>query len=54
MLNDGKHLGKFDSKNDEGVFTGYSKNSRAYKIYIMRNQMVVESVNVKIDNTDDY
>lgn len=54
VLNDGKHLGIFDSKNDEGVFTGYSKNSWIYKIYILRTQMVVESINVKIDDTDDY
>ena len=36
ILNDHEHLGKFDSKSDQGVFLGYSNNSRAYRVYNMR------------------
>ena len=36
ILNDREHLGKFDSKNNTGVFLGYSNNSKAYRVYNMR------------------
>ena len=50
ILNDREHLGKFDSKNDEGVFLGYSNNSRAFRVYNMRTQNIIESANVVIDD----
>ncbi|KAL2480137.1 Retrovirus-related pol polyprotein from transposon tnt 1-94 [Abeliophyllum distichum] len=50
----GKYLSKFDSKSDEGVFIGYFENSRAYRMYSMRTQTIIESINVKIDDTDDF
>ena len=33
ILNDSENLGKFDAKSDEGIFLGYSMNSRAYRVY---------------------
>ena len=42
MLNDRDHLGKLNSKSDEGVFLGYCTNSKAYKIYNMRTHSIVE------------
>ena len=36
ILNDGEHLGKFDSKRDQGVFLGYSNNNRVYRVYNKR------------------
>ncbi|XP_070009864.1 uncharacterized protein [Nicotiana sylvestris] len=45
VLNKGKdQLGKFDAKSDEGIFLGYSSQSKAYKIYNKRTQCVEESV----------
>jgi hypothetical protein len=28
-----KHLGKFDSRVDEGMFVGYASNSKAYRVF---------------------
>jgi hypothetical protein len=28
-----KHLGKFESRVDEGIFVGYASNSKAYKVF---------------------
>nr|XP_009761871.1 PREDICTED: uncharacterized protein LOC104213984 [Nicotiana sylvestris] len=39
-------LGKFDAKSDEGIFLGYSSQTKAYKIYNKRTQYVEESVHV--------
>jgi len=34
VLNNGKELiGKFDSKVDDGLFLGYSTNSKAYQVF---------------------
>ena len=50
VLNNGKeHLGKFDSKADEGIFLGYSQTSKAYRIYNKRTKTIEESVHVKFD-----
>ena len=50
VLNDREHMIKFDSKCDEGVFLGYSLNSRAYMVYNKRLKIVMESANVVVDN----
>ena len=50
ILNDREHLGKFNSKSDEDVFLGYSNNSRAFRVYNMRTQNIIESANAVIDN----
>ncbi|XP_070012896.1 uncharacterized protein [Nicotiana sylvestris] len=39
-------LGRFDAKSDEGIFLGYSSQSKAYKIYNKRTQCVEESVHI--------
>ncbi|XP_022877017.1 uncharacterized protein LOC111395263 [Olea europaea var. sylvestris] len=50
ILRDRENLGKFDSKSDDGVFLGYSKNGRAYRVYNLRTQSVLKSVIVVIDD----
>ncbi|XP_061993496.1 uncharacterized protein LOC133711381 [Rosa rugosa] len=50
ILRDREHLGKFDARSDDGVFLGYSLNSRAYWVYNKRTRVVMESINVSIDN----
>ncbi|CAN0917421.1 Retrovirus-related Pol polyprotein from transposon TNT 1-94 [Linum grandiflorum] len=49
ILNTKDHLGKFDSKFDEGIFVGYSSHSRAYRIYNKRTLKVEESIKVLFD-----
>ncbi|XP_040363426.1 uncharacterized protein LOC121049643 [Rosa chinensis] len=50
ILRDSEHLGKFDARSDDGVFLGYSLNSRAYRVYNKRTRVVMESINVSIDD----
>lgn len=50
ILRDKENLGKFDLKSDEGIFLGYSRNSRAYQEYNSRTRVVIESINVVIDD----
>ena len=50
ILNDRSQLHKFDSKSDEGLFLGYSNNSRAYRVYNKRTQKIIESANVIFDD----
>ncbi|XP_022890228.1 uncharacterized protein LOC111405526 [Olea europaea var. sylvestris] len=50
ILRDRENLDKFDSKSDDGIFLGYSKNSRAYRVHNLCTQSVLESINVVIDD----
>ncbi|GAV56532.1 hypothetical protein CFOL_v3_00074 [Cephalotus follicularis] len=51
--NNGKeHLGKFDSKVDEGIFLGYSSTSRAYRCFNKRTLLVEESMHVIFDESN--
>ena len=49
ILNDRDHLGKFDPKDDDGIFLGYSSVSKAYRVVNKRRQTVVETINVNFD-----
>ena len=49
-----EHLGKFNCKSDFGLFHGYSNNSRAYRVYNMRTQTIIESTNVVVDDFNDF
>ena len=51
ILNDRDQLGKFDAKSDEGIFIGYTLNSRAYKVFNLKTLSVMESSNVVFDDT---
>jgi hypothetical protein len=42
----------FDSKSDEGIFLGYSINSRAYRVFNKRTETVMESINVVVDDEE--
>jgi hypothetical protein len=52
ILPDRENLGKFDSKSDEGIFLGYSTNSRAYRVFNKRTETVMESINVVNDDEE--
>ena len=43
-------LGKFDSRNDEGIFLGYSSTKKAYRCFNKILHKIVESVDVKVDD----
>ena len=53
ILKDRKNVVKFDSRNDEGIFLGYSFTSKAYRVYNKRTMKVMETVNVVIDESSD-
>jgi len=47
VLNNGKdNIGKFDAKEDEGIFIGYCSHNHAYRIYNKQTMIVEESVHV--------
>ncbi|GJR59772.1 ribonuclease H-like domain-containing protein [Tanacetum coccineum] len=47
FLNTIDHLGKFDSKADEGFFVGYSINSKAFRVFKSRTRIVEENLHVQ-------
>nr|GEX83430.1 retrovirus-related Pol polyprotein from transposon TNT 1-94 [Tanacetum cinerariifolium] len=51
ILNIKDYLTKFDPKSYEGVFLGYTKNSKAYIILNKHTKKVKESLNVTFDET---
>ncbi|GJT35894.1 retrovirus-related pol polyprotein from transposon TNT 1-94 [Tanacetum coccineum] len=51
ILNTKDYLTKFDPKSYEGVFLGYSQNSKAYIILNKHNRKVKVSLNVTFDET---
>nr|XP_016468487.1 PREDICTED: uncharacterized protein LOC107791021 [Nicotiana tabacum] len=52
VLNNRKEaLGKFDAKSDEGIFLGYSSQSKSYKVYNKRTQCVEESIHMNFDES---
>ena len=44
-------LEKFDSRTDEAIFLGYSPTKKVYKCYNLKLNKIVESGNVKMDDT---
>jgi len=42
ILNNTENLEKLDSKSDEGIFLGYSKTSKAYRVYNFWTSLVEE------------
>ncbi|GJR73316.1 retrovirus-related pol polyprotein from transposon TNT 1-94 [Tanacetum coccineum] len=52
ILNTIDHLGKFDSKADEGFFVGYSLNSKAFRVFNSRTRIVEENLHIRFsENT---
>ena len=50
ILADREQRRKMDPKSDEGIFMGYSTNSRAYRFFNSRTKVMMESINVIIDD----
>ncbi|GJZ85742.1 ribonuclease H-like domain-containing protein [Tanacetum coccineum] len=52
ILNTIDHLGKFDGKDDEGLFVGYSINNKAFRVFNSRTRIVEENLHVQFsENT---
>ncbi|RDX64256.1 hypothetical protein CR513_57208, partial [Mucuna pruriens] len=45
------NLGNFDPKSDNGTFLGYSKTSKAYRVYNSRTLTIEESIHVKFNDS---
>src|SRR5437667_3606049 len=41
---------KFEAKSDEAIFLGYSLNSKAYRVYNLGSNTVMESMHVNFDD----
>nr|GFA20303.1 retrovirus-related Pol polyprotein from transposon TNT 1-94 [Tanacetum cinerariifolium] len=48
ILNTKDHLGKFDSKADEGFFIGYSLNSKAFRVFNSKTRIVEENLHIRL------
>ena len=46
-----KNLGKLDSRTDEGILVGYSCSRKDYKCYNFILRKIVESIDVKVDES---
>ena len=51
ILNSKDYLTKFDPKSSEGIFLGYSNNSKAYRVFNLKTLVVEESMNVAFDES---
>ncbi|GKB77009.1 putative ribonuclease H-like domain-containing protein [Tanacetum coccineum] len=47
ILNTLDYLGNFDGKSDEGLFIGYSMNSKAFRVYNIRTRKVEENLHIR-------
>ncbi|GKG07545.1 hypothetical protein Tco_0330514, partial [Tanacetum coccineum] len=44
-----KHLDKMKEKGDACIFVGYSTQSKAYRVFIKRTRIIVETIHVNFD-----
>nr|GEZ87374.1 retrovirus-related Pol polyprotein from transposon TNT 1-94 [Tanacetum cinerariifolium] len=51
ILNTIDHLGKFDGKADEGIFVGYSLNSKAFRVFNSRTRIVEENLHIRFSES---
>nr|GEV93119.1 ribonuclease H-like domain-containing protein [Tanacetum cinerariifolium] len=51
ILNTKDHLGKFDSKANEGFFVGYSLNSKAFRVFNSRTKIVKENLHIRFSKS---
>jgi transposase InsO family protein len=49
IKNNDENLGKYDDRDDEGIFLGYATNSKGYICYNKRLCKMVDSIDVKVD-----
>jgi hypothetical protein len=49
IKNNDKNLGKYDDRDDEGIFLGYATNIKGYRCYNKRLHKMVDCIDVKVD-----
>ena len=54
ILNNREQLSKFQANSDKCVFLGYSPNNRAYIIYNLRVKTIMKSINVVVDDFNEF
>jgi hypothetical protein len=47
--NNDENIGKYDDRDDEGIFLGYATNSKGYKYYNKRLHKLVDCIDIKVD-----
>jgi len=52
IMNNKVYLKKFDAKAQRGIFLGYSKRSKAYRMYNSKTECVEESIHIKFDDNE--
>jgi transposase InsO family protein len=49
IKNNDENLGKYDDRDDEGIFLGYATNSKGYRCYNKRLHKMVDSIDINVD-----
>nr|GEX65141.1 hypothetical protein [Tanacetum cinerariifolium] len=49
IVRDGENLDKMKEKGNDCIFVGYSTQSRAYRVFIKRTRVIMESIHVNFD-----
>jgi hypothetical protein len=51
ILKKGKKLDKFEARSVDGIFFGYASHSRAYRVFILETNQIVETCEITFDET---
>jgi hypothetical protein len=49
IKNNDENLGKYDDRDDEGIFLGYATNNKEYICYNKRIYKLVDCIDIKVD-----
>ena len=49
IKNNNENLGKYDDRDDEGIFLGYDTNSKGYRCFNKRLYKLVDCIDLKVD-----
>jgi DNA-binding transcriptional MerR regulator len=49
IKNNDDHLGKFDDRDDEGIFLGYATNSKGYRCFNKRMHKLMDCIDICVD-----
>ncbi|GKF48191.1 retrovirus-related pol polyprotein from transposon TNT 1-94 [Tanacetum coccineum] len=49
IVRDGENLDKMKEKGDACIFVGYSTQSKAYRVFIKRTRIIIETIHVNFD-----
>jgi hypothetical protein len=49
IKNNDENIGKYDDRDDEGIFLGYATNSKGYRCYNKRLHKLADCIDIKVD-----